>query len=158
MKQKERPPASLMKQKIRPKAISLLPHDMKQWQYGYNSVDKARPYINEIVKIYLDTYHKDDIRKLNELLDEQVDISKELYGEGSNYKQYKKTKLDDLKKRMGNAVLAEMREFAKMEREDNYFAGSRRKLRKRRLDLDRIRRQRRLQHERIRSEKELLDH
>ena len=121
MKQKERPPASLMKQKIRPKAISLLPHDMKQWQYGYNSVDKARPYINEIVKIYLDTYHKDDIRKLNELLDEQVDISKELYGEGSNYKQYKKTKLDDLKKRMGNAVLAEMREFAKMEREDNYF-------------------------------------
>jgi len=36
-----------------------------------------------------------------------------MYGEGSDYEQYKQTKLDDLKKRMGNAVLSEMRNYAK---------------------------------------------
>src|SRR5699024_10396522 len=41
---------------------------------------------------------------------------KEMYGAGSDYQQYKDTKLDDLKKRMGNAILTEMRAVDKEER------------------------------------------
>lgn len=99
------------------KALSLLPKDKSQWQYGYHSINPARPYIDEIVDVYLDTYHKDDMEELNEKLDEQVNISKELYGENSRHEQYKQTKLDDLKKRMGNAVLTEMRNHVRNQRE-----------------------------------------
>lgn len=36
-----------------------------------------------------------------------------MYGEGSDYHTYKETKLDDQKKRMGNAILTEMRHVDK---------------------------------------------
>ncbi|WP_283159461.1 hypothetical protein [Virgibacillus pantothenticus] len=38
---------------------------------------------------------------MNQLLDKQVDISRRLYGEDSKHEAYKHTKLNDLKKRMG---------------------------------------------------------
>lgn len=90
-------------------AMDRLPDDLSQWQYGYNSVDEARPYIDEITEIYLETYHKDEMEELRGLLDEQVEINEKLYGSESNYKQYKVNKLNDLKSKMGNAVLTEMR-------------------------------------------------
>src|SRR5699024_8816019 len=49
-------------------------------------------------------------------LDEEVSVMKEMYGEESNYHTYKETKMDDLKKRMGNAILTEMRSVDKEER------------------------------------------
>lgn len=97
-------------------AMAKLPSDLSQWKYGYQSINEARPYIDEIVDIYLETYHGKEMEKLNELLDEQVDISRKLYGDGSQHEKYKQTKLDDLKKRMGNAVLSEMRAYKKNER------------------------------------------
>src|SRR5699024_4111741 len=48
--------------------------------------------------------------------DEEVNVMKEMYGEESNYHTYKETKMDDLKKRMGNAILTEMRSVDKEER------------------------------------------
>src|SRR5690625_4854033 len=98
------------------KSLSLLPDDLRQWKYGYQSINQTKPYIDEMVDIYLDTYHKDEMKELDNLLDKQVDISKRLYGEDSKHEQYKQTKLDDLKKRMGNAVLTEMREYVKESR------------------------------------------
>src|SRR5699024_2664896 len=49
-------------------------------------------------------------------LDDEVKVMKEMYGEESNYHTYKETKLDDLKKRMGNAILSEMRSVVKEEK------------------------------------------
>lgn len=95
------------------KAINNLPEDRRQWYYGYQTINDARPFIDEIVKIYLDTFHKEEMQELEKLLDEEVQIMKEMYGEGSNYERYKQTKMDDLKKRMGNAVLTEMRTYVK---------------------------------------------
>lgn len=95
------------------KALQLLPPDRSQWRYGYQSIDEARPYIVQIVEIYLNRYYKSELKELHILLDEEVEIMKEKYGEGSKYQNYKQTKLDDLKKRMGNAVLTEMREYQK---------------------------------------------
>ncbi|WP_280157291.1 relaxase MobL [Virgibacillus chiguensis] len=82
----------------------------------YESVNDARPYIDEMVFIYLETNHATEMQELNQLLDEQVEISKQLYGEDSKHEAYKQTKLNDLKKRMGNAVLTEMREQIREDR------------------------------------------
>lgn len=82
-------------------ALAQLPNDLRQWKYGYESVNDARPYIDEMVSIYLETNHATEMQELNQLLDEQVDISKRLYGEDSKHEAYKQTKLNDLKKRMG---------------------------------------------------------
>lgn len=90
-------------------AIQKLPEDLTQWQYGYNSINEARDYIDQISENYLDAYHKDEVNELNDLLDEQVLLSEELYGSESNHTEYKDNKLDDLMIRMGNAVLSEMR-------------------------------------------------
>lgn len=96
--------------------MTLLPDDLRQWKYGYESINDARPYIDEIVDIYLDAHHEEDMQELNQLLDEQVTLSKRLYGEDSAHEKYKDTKLDELKKRMGNAVLTEMRDYQMGER------------------------------------------
>lgn len=97
-------------------ALEHMPEDMRQWQYGYGTIAPARPYIEEIVDLYLEKYYKREMKELHRVLDEEVLAMKELYGEGSNYQNYKQTQLDDLKKRMGNAVLKEMREYSKKER------------------------------------------
>lgn len=96
-------------------ALKRLPEDRKQWQYGYQSINDARPYIDEIVDIYLEKFYQKEMKELHNLLDEEAEVMKEMYGEKSNYKKYKQTKLEDLKKRMGNAVLTEMREYQKKE-------------------------------------------
>ncbi|QKY71354.1 MobP2 family relaxase [Lentibacillus sp. CBA3610] len=94
-------------------AMNHLPSDKKQWRYGYQSINEARPYIDDITTIYLQQFHPDDMEQLHQQLDDEVNVMKEMYGEGSDYETYKQTKLDDLKKRMGNAVLSEMRDYAK---------------------------------------------
>src|SRR5699024_4452681 len=87
-----------------------------QWRYGYQSINEARAYIDEITEIYLEQFHPEEIQVLKAKLDEEVDVMQEMYGEGSDYQQYKNTKLDDLKKRMGNAILTEMRAVDKEEK------------------------------------------
>src|SRR5699024_6499444 len=94
-------------------AMNHLPSDKKQWRYGYQSINEARPYIDDITTIYLQKFHSDDMEQLHQQLGEEVNVMKEMYGEGSDYERYKQTKLDYLKKRMGNAVLSEMRNYAK---------------------------------------------
>src|SRR5699024_5592231 len=81
-----------------------LPSDKRQWKYGYQSINDARPYIDEITNIYLQQFHADDMEQLHRQLDDEVNVMKEMYGEGRDYEKYKQTKLDYLKKRMGNAV------------------------------------------------------
>src|SRR5690625_2153917 len=56
------------------------------------------------------------MEKLFKSLQNKVKVMKEMYGEKSNYRTYKKTKKDNLKKRMGNAILTEMRNVYKEER------------------------------------------
>lgn len=105
------------------KAIALMPDDKRQWQYGYQTVNDARPYIDEIVDLYLKIYHKDEMKELEKLLDVEVEVFKEMYGEGSDYKEYKTNKLDNGKSRdslryqMGNAVIKEMKDYVKREQQ-----------------------------------------
>ena len=101
-------------------AMNRLPDDRKQWRYGYQTINEARPYIDDITEIYLEQFHPQETQALKTKLDEEVDVMQEMYGEGSDYQQYKETKLDDLKKRMGNAILTEMRTIDKGERMSDF--------------------------------------
>ena len=104
--------------------IKLLPEDLRQWQYAYNSIDEARPLIDNLSKYYINNYCKEDFNELDKLLDVEVDEYKRLYGEGregkekGKYNDYKTNELDYLYKRMGNAFLTEMRSYAKEQRKD----------------------------------------
>lgn len=104
--------------------IKLLPEDLSQWQYAYNSIDEARPLIDNLSKYYINNYCKEDFNELDKLLDVEVEEYKKLYGEGregkekGKYKDYKTNELDYLYKRMGNAFLTEMRSYAKEQRKD----------------------------------------
>lgn len=104
--------------------IKLLPEDLRQWQYAYNSIDEARPLIDNLSKYYINNYCKEDFNELDKLLDVEVEEYKKLYGEGregkekGKYKDYKANELDYLYKRMGNAFLTEMRSYAKEQRKD----------------------------------------
>lgn len=107
------------------KAIPLLPNDMRQWKYGYNSVDAARPYIDKISRIYLEDFHSDEMKELHDELDKQEEINERLYGSGSKFNQNKTNRLyegrDSLMYKMGNAVLEEMREFHKTNRKNDKY-------------------------------------
>lgn len=50
-----------------------------------------------------------------DILDEQVELSERLYGSESNHQEYKDNKLDELKRRLGNSVIAEMKKYYKNE-------------------------------------------
>lgn len=91
-------------------AFERLPESLTEWRYGYQSVDEARPYIDDITTIYLKTYHEEEFNDFIDQLDEQVEINEKLYGTDSRYDEYKEHKIDDLYKRMGNAILTQMRE------------------------------------------------
>lgn len=94
-----------------------LPEDKRQWQYSYNSLKPLRPYIDQLSKRYIEKYHKQDYEQFIKKLNTEVDILKRAYGEGTfdrkRYEHYKKNKIDDLYKRMGNAFLKEMRDYDK---------------------------------------------
>ena len=90
----------------------------------FNSIDEARPLIDNLSKYYINNYCKEDFNELDKLLDVEVEEYKKLYGEGregkekGKYKDYKANELDYLYKRMGNAFLTEMRSYAKEQRKD----------------------------------------
>lgn len=102
--------------------IKILPEDLSQWQYGYNSLDKARPLIDNLSKYYINNYCKKEFEELNNLLDIESNEFKRLYGNGKKekgrYNDYKENKINDLYRRMGNTFLREMREYAKEKRKE----------------------------------------
>ncbi|WP_054637624.1 MobP2 family relaxase [Thalassobacillus sp. C254] len=92
-----------------------LPANRKYWNYGYQTINHVKPELNKLTKKYVETYHKKNMEELEKRLDKEVEMLKKSYGKGGNhrYKNFKKNKLTDLEKRMGNAFLAEMREYDK---------------------------------------------
>src|SRR5699024_1474374 len=93
------------------KSLEKLPIIRSQWQYGYNIINSAREHIDAISNQFMKKFYPDELQELETKLDEQVDIARKLYGENSRASEYKDNKLSDLKKRLGNAVLQELKEF-----------------------------------------------
>lgn len=92
-----------------------LPADRRRWHYGDHALDGVREQIDQFSARYIARYNGEDLAALNRLLDEQQARLMRAYGTGKNnrYADYKDTKLADLRQRLGNAILTEMREDAK---------------------------------------------
>lgn len=92
-----------------------LPKDKRQWHYGFQTLNPIRPKIDKLTTRYLNQYHAEDMKRLHEKLDQEVNELKQAYGDGpkdkKRYQNYKQNKLDDLYKRMGNAFLQEMKNY-----------------------------------------------
>lgn len=92
-----------------------LPPDRRRWHYGDRAMDGLRDQIDQFTARYIARYNQADLDDLNRMLDAQQTRLQRAYGTGKDnrYADYKQTKLRDLQQRLGNAVLAEMREDAR---------------------------------------------
>ncbi|WP_033799789.1 MobP2 family relaxase, partial [Bacillus pseudomycoides] len=94
-----------------------LPEDKRQWQYSYNTLSPLRPHLDALTQKYIEKHYKEDYKQFLQKLDQEVDVLKRAYGEGSGdkkrYENYKGNKIEELHKRMGNAFLQEMKAYDK---------------------------------------------
>ena len=91
--------------------IQALPDDMRLWKYGNNAMDSYRSKIDHISDMILKKYFEEDLKDLDKILD---NISKQYaaaYGDSRQGSDFKKGKKDDLRYRMGNAILSECRKI-----------------------------------------------
>lgn len=91
-----------------------LPKDRRKWFYNRNDMAQIKPLIDKMSRYYINTYHNDDFAEFQRLILKEQETFKEAYG-GNGYQQYAENKMNDLYARMGNAILAEMREYSKHE-------------------------------------------
>ena len=108
-------------QKLSKKVIENLPKNKTHWHYGYNTMNDAKKYLDEMTKYYIETYKQEEFKELLDKLDKQEEVYKEVYGIGkrSKFKDYKENKIKELYKRMGNAFLKEIKETLKNETNSN---------------------------------------
>lgn len=98
--------------------ISELPEDRRQWYYGYNSIKHLLPKIDKMTEIFLENECKDEWNELKILLDKQQEKYRTAYGipKDTSKAGYTENKIKDVKYRIGNVILRQMREFDKEER------------------------------------------
>ncbi len=90
-----------------------LPEDRRQWNYKYNTLKDVRPLIDKMTETYIDCYAKDDYELLKRELKKQQEKLKEAYGVGNKflYENFYDNKLKDVKVRMGNSILKEIKTY-----------------------------------------------
>lgn len=104
--------------KLFKEVISELPEDRRQWYYGYNSIKHLLPKIDKMTEIFLENECKDEWNELKILLDKQQEKYRTAYGipKDTSKAGYTENKIKDVKYRLGNVILRQMREFDKEER------------------------------------------
>ena len=104
--------------KLFKEVISKLPGDKRQWYYGYNSIKHLLPKIDKMTEIFLENECKDEWNELKILLDKQQEKYRTAYGipKDTSKAGYTENKIKDVKYRLGNVILRQMREFDKEER------------------------------------------
>ncbi len=93
-----------------------LPEERGLWNYGNGIMHNLHPVIDELSMRYIEKYHKDDFEILVSKLHVQARRYQTAYGGEEN--NFVEKKLDDLKKRMGNAILGELKQYDKSMSED----------------------------------------
>ena len=91
-----------------------LPDNRRNWFYNHNDMKYIQPILYKMSRYYIYTYHKEDFAEFQKIILHEQEIFKEAYG-GNSYRQYAENKMKDFYTRMGNAILAEMREYSKHE-------------------------------------------
>lgn len=71
-----------------------------------------RPAIDQLSNLYLEKYHSEDLQQLRKLLNVQQEKYRQAYGDGKTAKNnYAQNKEQDLYTRLGNKILAELRNY-----------------------------------------------
>lgn len=100
-----------------------LPNDKRLWKYGMNEIKNQRPLLDSISKRLLTEDNPEGLRELHQLLDEQVEVYKRMYGEGTKefeaFKEYKTNQMHALYSRLGNGIL---KELVRMKSSEEYKA------------------------------------
>jgi hypothetical protein len=78
------------------------------WAYNANIMEPLKKEIDGISKRYIETYHQDDFRRLEGILEGQEKVYQAAYGKSNDFKQ---NKVDDLYARLGNSILAELKAY-----------------------------------------------
>ncbi|WP_025731348.1 MobP2 family relaxase [Heyndrickxia ginsengihumi] len=98
----------------------------KPWRYSDTKMTNIRPKLDELTTLYLKTYHKKDLKELDKVFEDEKEFLIENYGEGDKdggkANERKKNKIQDLYKRLGNAILKEMREMDKLNKKIEHKA------------------------------------
>lgn len=89
-----------------------LPSNRSLWKYNNNALGSVRPLIDQFIDDYIERYHSNEFKQLNDALDNAVFFYKETYGE-SRYDDFKENKLNDLKASLGNGLLKDMNAYYK---------------------------------------------
>jgi hypothetical protein len=99
-----------------------LPEDRRQWHYNYNTLKDVRPLLDKMTDIYIEKYHKQELLDLKNMILKQEKNLKEAYGQGKNdfYKKFYENKISDLKIRMGNTILKEIKDYDYSLRQKEY--------------------------------------
>ncbi|MEK4448620.1 MobP2 family relaxase [Bacillus sp. FSL M8-0052] len=99
-----------------------LPGDLRLWKYNNNALKEIRPEMNKVITHYIQKYHPEDFKKLDQALKEEMEFRKSVYGNGpkevERYKEYKENKTRELYAKLGNAMLREMAEIRKQHNEE----------------------------------------
>ncbi len=79
------------------------------WNYNNPVMVPLQPEIDQLANMYLEKYHKEEFAELKIMLQEQDEKYQQAYGNSN--RSYAEGKMQDLYTRLGNAILAEIREY-----------------------------------------------
>lgn len=80
------------------------------WNYNNSVMAEIRPMLDDLSDAYIKKYHQDEYRAFLKTLRHQADTYKEAYGQKSK-RDYAEGKIKDLRQRLGNQILKEMKEY-----------------------------------------------
>ncbi len=90
-----------------------MPKDKRMWKYNMNAIAHLRPQIDELSMAYIRKYHKEDFKKLSDMLDKQEQNYRRAYAENATSNNIKDNKIKDLYARLGNTILNELKAYDK---------------------------------------------
>ena len=85
--------------------------DRKMWNYNSNVLVDVRPQIDNLTNAYIQWYHPEDYKKLQDLIRDQKEAYQKAYGNSKSGNWYAENKIQDLYTRMGNTILKEIKEY-----------------------------------------------
>lgn len=92
------------------KLYDKLPREVNRnlWSYGAGIMEPLKTEIDGISKRYIEKYHKEDFRRLEDVLEGQEKVYQAAYGKSNDFKQ---NKVNDLYSRLGNSILSELKAY-----------------------------------------------
>lgn len=93
------------------KLAESLPDDLRLLKYNNNAMKAYRAEIDRLSKQYVDKYHREEMQELRELIRIQDERYRITYGNSGQGRSFAQNKEEELNERLGNSILAAVREY-----------------------------------------------